>query len=35
MLTDLCVKKSESPYDFTDNARLTASIKKHEIAKLV
>ena len=35
MLTDLCVKKSVSPYDFSNNSRLTASIKNNEIAKLV
>ena len=35
MLADLCVKKSESPYDFTDNPRLTKSIVKSEVAKLV
>ena len=35
MLADLCVKKSESPYDFTDNPRLTKSLVKSEVAKLV
>jgi len=35
MLADLCVKKAESPYDFTDNARLTNSIRRSEVAKLV
>jgi hypothetical protein len=35
MLSDLCVKKAESPYDFTDNARLTKSIVRSEVAKLV
>lgn len=35
MLADLCVNKAESPYDFTDNNRLTRSIVKSEVAKLV
>jgi len=35
MLADLCVKKTESPYDFTDNPRLTKSIVKSEVAKLI
>ena len=35
MLSDLCVKKTESPYDFTDNPRLTKSIVKSEVAKLI
>ena len=35
MLADLCVKKAESPYDFTDNTRLTNSIRRSEVAKLV
>lgn len=35
MLSDLCVKKETSPYDFTDNVRLTKSIIKSEVAKLV
>ena len=35
MLTDLCVKKDVSPYDFTDNVRLTKSVIKSEISKLV
>jgi hypothetical protein len=35
MLSDLCTKKAESPYDFTDNPRLTKSIVKSEVAKLI
>jgi hypothetical protein len=35
MLADLCVKKAESPYDFSDNQRLTRSMVKSEVAKLV
>lgn len=35
MLADLCVKKPESPYDFSDNMRLTNSIRRSEVAKLV
>ncbi len=35
MLADLCVKKTESPYDFTDNGKLSKSITRNEIAKLV
>lgn len=35
MLADLCVKKAQSPYDFSDNARLTRSIQKSEVAKLI
>ena len=35
MLADLCVKKTESPYDFTDNIRLSKSITRNEVAKLV
>ena len=35
MLADLCIKKGESPYDFTDNLRLSKSITRSEVAKLV
>jgi hypothetical protein len=35
MLADLCIKKTESPYDFTDNVRLSKSIVKSEVAKLI
>lgn len=35
MLADLCVKKQESPYDYSDNTRLTKSIVKSEVAKLI
>lgn len=35
MLADLCVKKEISPYDYSDNTRLTKSIIKNEVAKLV
>ena len=35
MLSDLCTKKAESPYDFTDKPRLTKSIVKSEVAKLI
>jgi hypothetical protein len=35
MLADLCIKKTESPYDFTDNVRLSKSIIKSEVAKLI
>ena len=35
MLADLCVKKAQSPYDFSDHTRLTRSIQKSEVAKLV
>lgn len=35
MLADLCEKKQSSPYDFTDSNRLTNSIRRNEVAKLV
>ena len=35
MMTDLCINKVNSPYDYSDNARLTKSIQKCEVAKLV
>jgi hypothetical protein len=35
MLADLCVKKQESPYDYTNNQSLSKSITKSEVAKLV
>lgn len=35
MLADLCVKKTESPYDFSDNVKLSKSITRNEVAKLV
>jgi hypothetical protein len=35
MLADLCVKKAESPYDFTDAIKLSKSITRNEVARLV
>ena len=35
MLADLCVKKTESPYDFTDAVKLSKSITRNEVARLV
>lgn len=35
MLSDLCIKKGESPYDFTDYIHLTKSIVRSEVTKLV
>jgi hypothetical protein len=35
MLADLCVKKNESPYDFTDAIKLSKSITRNEVARLV
>lgn len=35
MLADLCVKKTESPYDFTDAIKLSKSITRNEVARLV
>jgi len=35
MLADLCEKKPTSPYDYTNSNRLTMSIRRNEVAKLV
>lgn len=35
MLASLCVKDGQNQYDFSDNAKLTRSIQKSEVAKLI